>query len=98
MEEQFGCIGNWHEGVFFTEGTLSGNLHIVGNVSVEISRQNANLTEVKSLLAVKAKSQGANVIQCFVYGQKAHKWWELIFSLKWDTESWHGSGQAVVAR
>lgn len=98
MQEQFGVMGNWHDGVFFTEGAVQGAVTNLGAVSAEISRQNANLTEVKSQLAAQAKRKGANVIQQFTYGQKAHKWWEQVFTLKWDTESWHGSGQAVSVR
>ena len=95
MEEQFGVAGNWHDGVFFTEDTIQGSLKVVGNISAEISRQNSNLAEIKSALATQAKRRGANVVQKFRYGQKAHKWWQLVFTFKWDTESWHGSGEAV---
>jgi len=95
MPELYGAIGNTHDGVFFTEGTVDGTPQFLGSVTVEISRQNSNLTDVKTQLAAQAKRMGANVIQQFKYGQKAHKWWEQVFTFKWDTESWHGSGQAV---
>lgn len=95
MQELYGVLGNVHDGVFFTEGTVHGNPQLLGMVTVEISRQNANLADVKAQLAAQAKRKGANVVQQFQYGQKAHKWWEQVFTFKWDTESWHGSGQAV---
>lgn len=94
MEEFAGASGNWHQGVFFTEGIVQAQAHSRGRIQVEISRQNSNLTEVKNAMALQAKAKGANVIQNFQYGQKAHKWWEL-FAFKWDTESWHGAGDAI---
>lgn len=99
MDEFGGTLGNWHEGVFFTEGTLRCPSHPLGPIRVEISRQNSNLSEVKTRMAREATRRGANVIQNFTYGQKAHKWYETLFALtfKWDTESWHGSGHAVRA-
>lgn len=98
MEEFSGTIGNWHDGVFFTESTVSGRSPSLARVEVEISRQNSNLTEVKNEMARRAKAKGANVIQNFKYGQKAHQWWELIFTFKWDTECWYGSGDAIAIR
>ncbi len=95
MEEFGGARGNWHEGVFFTEGVINVSAKQRGPVHVEISRQNSNLSEVKTELARRAKLLGANVIQRFEYGQKAHQWWELVFTFKWDTESWHGCGEAA---
>jgi hypothetical protein len=96
VENFAGAVGNWHEGVFFTEGTLTGSILSKGRLHVEISRQNSNLFEVKNELARQATARGANAIQRFEYGQRAHNWWDLIFSFKWDTESWHGSGEAVL--
>jgi uncharacterized protein YbjQ (UPF0145 family) len=46
-------------------------------------------------MAREAKSIGANAIMNFKYGQKKHKTWELVLTFKWDTESWHGEGDAV---
>jgi hypothetical protein len=98
MEEFAGAIGNWHNGVFFTEAAVRIAAHPRGRIQVEISRQNANLAEVKSEMARQATMKGANVVQNFQYGQKAHKWWELIFTFKWDTESWHGAGDAILVQ
>ena len=98
MEELAGARGNWHQGVFFTEGVVQAPAQPRGRIQVEISRQNSNLTEVKNEMARQATAKGANVIQNFQYGQKAHKWWELVFTFKWDTESWHGAGDAIVVQ
>lgn len=98
MEEFAGARGNWHGDVFFSEDAIRVPGHPRGRIQVEISRQNSNLTEVKTEMARQAKAKGANVIQNFQYGQKAHKWWELVFTFKWDTESWHGAGDAVTVQ
>jgi hypothetical protein len=45
-------------------------------------------------MAAEARQLGANGITNFRYGQRKHPWWELLL-LKWDTESWHGEGDAV---
>jgi hypothetical protein len=55
MEKFAGAVGNWHQGVFFTEGTLTGSISSKGRVHVEISRQNSNLSEVKNELARQAR-------------------------------------------
>lgn len=93
MEERFGAWGTVSDGIFFAEGPIAGAVSR-GRVEVEISRQNANLFQVKADLAAQAKAKGANAIVNFAYGQRAHPWWEM-FALKWDTESWHGAGDAV---
>jgi hypothetical protein len=95
MEEFAGVLGNWHQGIFFTESSVGVVSHPCGRIRVEISRQNSNLTEVKNRMASQATAKGANVIQNFAYGQRAHKWWETVFTFKWDTESWHGAGDAI---
>jgi len=94
MENRFGVNGNLCNNIFFTESTVPGAT-VLQHLSVEISRQNSNLTEVKQNLAEQAHRLGANVVMNFRYGQKKHQWWELVFTLKWDTESWHGEGEAV---
>lgn len=94
MEKRFGVSGTVTDGIFFCESSIPDS-QIVGHVEVEISRQNANLSEIKARLASQAKARGATAIANFTYGQRAHPWWQA-FALKWDTESWHGSGDAVV--
>lgn len=94
MEERSGVKGNTFENIFFTEDNIP-NKPIVKHLHVEISRQNSNLTEVKKALVKKAISCGANALSNFCYGQKQHKWWEQLFTLKWDTESWYGDGDAL---
>lgn len=81
-------------GVFFTEDTPSA-ARPIARVTVEISRQNSNLTEVKAELARKVKAAGGNALISFRYGQKAHPWWQML-ALKWDSESWYGEGTAAV--
>ena len=93
MEHRFGAAGVTSFGIFFSEAPIPERRRLEP-VSVEISRQNANLSEVKDALATAAKTQGANAIAEFKYGQRAHPWWEL-FAFKWATESWYGSGNAV---
>lgn len=89
-----GIQGNEVDGIFFTEQNISG-VSVVKHLDAEISRQNSDLGEVKLRLARQAKNLGANAIMNFKYGQRAHSWWELVLTFKWDTESWHGEGDAV---
>src|SRR5437667_7128935 len=94
METRFGVRGTVCDEVFFTESSIPTATPI-RHLHVEISRQNANLLEVKQQLAHQAQAAGATAIMNFRYGQKKHQWWELVFTFKWDTESWHGEGDAV---
>ncbi len=92
MEERYGVRGTVQDDVFFTEDAIS-RAATVRHLHVEISRQNANLTEVKRALAIEVRGCGGNALANFRYGQRARKWW----SFGWDTESWHGEGDAVRA-
>ena len=94
MQNRFGVMGSLCDDVFFTESMVAGAT-VLRHLSVEISRQNANLTEVKQRMANQARNLGATLVMNFRYGQKKHQWWELVFTFKWDTESWHGEGDAV---
>ena len=93
MEERFGVRGTTTDGVFFTEDSI-GNVQPLQRIKVEISRQNSNLAAIKVKMAAEAKAIGATAIMNFGYGQKAHKGLKLLLP-KWDTESWHGEGDAV---
>ena len=93
MEERFGVQGTPHNGVFFTEATIPGAASL-GRVSVEISRQNSHLNAVKDKMATEAQVKGATAIHGFRYGQRSHKWWQMAFTFKWDSESWYGEGEA----
>ena len=95
MEERFGVRGTVLDDVFFTEAGIPG-ARLIKHLRVQISRQNASLTEVKEQLAAQVGACGGNALMNFRYGQKPHPWWELLL-LKWDTESWHGEGDAVRA-
>lgn len=90
-----GLSGNDFEGIFFSESLAPPTVATIGPVNVTINRQNANLLEVKSKMAADAKRMGANAIVSFKYGQRSHKWWQLIFTFKWDSEGWFGEGIAV---
>lgn len=95
MEERFGVKGTVANGIFFTESAIR-DAAVIKHISVEISRQNANLSEVKARLAGIARDLGGSAVMNFRYGQKAHPWWQL-YALKWDTESWHGEGDVVAS-
>lgn len=85
--------GTTKDGVFFTEAAIP-QARIIKHVHVEISRQNATLAELKARLAEEVRGCGGTVLMQFRYGQKKHHWSEML-ALKWDTESWHGEGDAV---
>lgn len=88
-------MGTEKNGFFFSEELPAPDQVVLKRISVEISRQNANLAQIKERMAEEAQAIGANAILGFVYGQKPHKGLKLL-KLKWDTESWHGEGSAVV--
>jgi hypothetical protein len=56
--------------------------------------QNATLADVKARLAAQVKECGGSALSSFKYGQRKHHWLDYL-SLRWDTESWHGEGDAV---
>jgi hypothetical protein len=93
MDSYQGLHGTWLEGVFFTEHSVDPtSLVAAAPVAVEISRQNADLRQVKSRLAGEVKRRGGNVLASFEYGQRSHPVWKQILTFAWDTESWHGRG------
>jgi hypothetical protein len=96
VETRFGVKGTVYDGIFFTEGHIPGAT-VIRHLHVEISRQNADLRQIKERLAKEARDAGSATVVNFRYGQKKHPWWDLVFSFKWDTESWHGDGDAVRA-
>lgn len=93
MERRAGVVGTLQVGVFFTEAEIP-TAEDLGAVEIEISRQNANLAEVKDRMAEEVKRRGGDGLVRFKYGQRAHPWWQNFF-LKWDSESWYGTGRAV---
>ena len=95
MEEKSGLKGTTFEDVFFSEEPAP-HLALTGaKLAVEISRQNANLREVKSRLAAQVRTAGGNALVGFEYGQKSHSVMQQLFTFRWDSESWHGSGYAA---
>jgi hypothetical protein len=86
--------GNNFNGVFFTEQAVP-NARLLGPVRVEISRQNSNLFEVKTEISKQVLNHGGNALVNFRYGQRPHRGLKLL-AFKWDTESWHGEGDAAI--
>ncbi len=80
-------------GVLFSDGELPGEQ--LGQVVVEISKQNALPSDIKKKLAEEAKLLGANAVMKFETAQAGHHWLFTASILKWDTESLFGVGVAV---
>ena len=93
MEELGGLKGNFHAGIFFSE--QSSGATTLKQIAVKKNRQNFTLVQIKDMMAVDAKAVGANAIVDFRYGQRSHKWYQLAFQIKWDTEAGFGEGRAV---
>jgi len=94
MIQKYNLKGSEKDGIFFTESD-SPESPIIKKVIIEISKQNANLSELKIKMAKDVSALDANAIINFKYGQKRHKWWQLFIDFKWDSESWWGEGDAV---
>ena len=81
-----------YKSIIFIEGNNNG-VTIIGNVSSDLSfkfgAQLKNLNDVKSDMADKAKSLGANCIINFTYGQKSR--WIAI-----DDVAFYGNGKAAI--
>jgi hypothetical protein len=95
MEEKAGLQGATFEDVFFSEDPAPHLVLSGVQLRVEVSRQNANLREVKKRLAAQVRAAGGNALVDFAYGQKSHSVMQQLFSFRWDSESWHGSGYAA---
>ena len=81
------------DGVLFTESSM--DLQVLGKLSVTAPTQNTLLSDLKLEMAKRAKAMGGNGIINFTYNQKADKPFKNVFSLKWDTERLHGTGDVV---
>ena len=79
------------DGVYFSEGTLEGQ--VVGPIVVKAPTQNTNLAETKKLMAAEAKRLGGNGVMDFRYSQKADRGANLF---KWDTERLNLSGTLII--
>ena len=81
-----------YKSIVFIEGN-SNDARVIGNVSSDLSfkfgAQLKNLNDVKSDMADKAKSLGANCIINFAYGQKS-RW------LAIDDVAFYGNGKAAI--
>ena len=78
-------------GILITEEFVEGGTFLC-DLKVEVSRQNALLSEVQIKMAELAELQGGNVIGNFNYTQKAHSRFQLALP-KWDTESLIATGK-----
>ncbi len=94
METRAGVKGAVHGEIFFTEEAVP-TAAVLRHLRITIPRQNANLDQVKDLLALKARKAGATAVMNFRYGQKRNAWWRLFITATWDTECWYGEGDAT---
>ena len=95
MDELAGLRGVYFDGIFFTEDAAAGSRLSAQLLTVEISRQNSNLQQVKQRLAKKVREAGGNSLVGFRYGQRSHSIFAQVLTFKWDTESWYGEGYAA---
>jgi hypothetical protein len=79
------------KGILITEESVEGGTFLC-DLKVEVSRQNALLSEVQIKMAELAELQGGNFIGNFSYTQKAHSRFQLTLP-KWDTESLIATGK-----
>lgn len=87
--EKFGRKGTEFDGIFFTEGPISGAIRL-GAVSVDSNKQNTNLEELKRKLAIKVRNLGGNALDEFKYVQQGTVW-------SFSSTRWRASGNAVSA-
>jgi hypothetical protein len=92
IHEWHGARGTMPQGVFVTESDLPGES--LGPIVASIGLQNANLDQLKDRLAREGKRRGANAVVKITYGQQKHGALKLLNPFRWDTESWHGTGEA----
>lgn len=87
MIERFGRKGTECDGIFFTEGPISGGTRL-GSLMVESRKQNTSLDELKRELAAKVRNLGGNALDEFNYVQQG-----TVFSF--SSTRWRASGNAV---
>jgi len=87
MIERYGRKGTEFNGVFFTEGPITGGTKL-GDVKAESNRQNTNLDELKAQLASKVLKLGGNALENFNYVQQG-----TVFSF--SSTRWRATGTAV---
>lgn len=79
------------DGVVFCEENLQGR--VIGPIQEYGATQNTLLSDVKKLMAAKARTMGGNAVINFKYVQKADRGLHL---LKWDRERLNCSGVVIV--
>ena len=87
MIDKYGRKGTEVDGIFFTEGKISG-ANILGQAKASSDRQNITLDKLKSDLAAEVKAKGGNALDNFKYVQKA-----TVFSF--SSVRWETSGRIV---
>ena len=87
MIEKYGRKGTEFDGVFFTEGPISGGVKL-RELMVESRKQNTNLEELKKQLAAQVKRLGGNALENFNYVQQG-----TVFSF--SSTRWRATGTAV---
>jgi hypothetical protein len=92
LEDLAGIKGTYFDGIFFTDEPVDQCRLSPRPFKVEISRQNANLHQIKQRLAMQVRKAGGNALVGFRYGQRSHGILQQVLTFKWDTESWHGEG------
>lgn len=95
MIERAGVVGTEVDGVFFTESGPPPGLQVLGPIAISKNRQNWDLSKIKQAMAAEATRLGGNAVVSFRYGQRSHKWYQLLLP-RWDTEGWYGEGDAAV--
>jgi len=79
------------DGVIFCEEQLAGK--VLGPIQEYGATQNTLLSDVKKLMAAKARQMGGNAVINFKYVQKADRGMHLF---KWDRERLNCSGVVVL--
>jgi hypothetical protein len=95
MATRAGVAGTEVDGIFFTEAPAPPGTRVLAPIAVRKKRQNWDLARIKISMATEAARLGANAVVSFRYGQRSHKWYELMLP-RWDTEGWYGEGEAAV--
>lgn len=85
MDTLKGLRGTYSNGVFFSEQSAPSAHVRKMVVSVELGRDQANITEMKRRLAAKVQEAGGNALLTFTYARTAAM-------MGWGDGMWRGSG------
>lgn len=87
MLEKYGFKGTEVDGIFFTEGEISG-ANVIGQAKSISNRQNISLDDLKTNLAAEVRMKGGNALDNFRYVQKG-----TVFSF--SSVRWEATGRIV---